>query len=85
VRSRKFLGNVGYVCPAPAEVLTRILEPLWSVAVAVARDEPAEAQAALADANFASGHSSLRWLSCSESLAAVASPRVMKRSCEGAR
>ena len=85
MRSRKFLGNVGYVCPTPAEVLTHILEPLWSVAVPVARDEPAEAQAALADANSASGHSSLRWLSCSGSLAAVASPRVMKRSRDGPR
>ena len=84
MRSRKFFSGMGYVCAAPAEVLTRVLQPLWSVAVAVARDEQAEAQAALADANSASRHPSLRWLSCSESLAAVASLRVMKRCREGA-
>ena len=30
------------VSPPPADVLTRVLEPLWSAAVAVARDEQAE-------------------------------------------
>lgn len=34
------------VSPPPADVLTRVLEPLWSAAVAVARDEQAEATAA---------------------------------------
>lgn len=34
------------VSPAPADVLTRVLDPLWSAAVAVARDEQAEAAAA---------------------------------------
>lgn len=33
------------VSPPPADVLTRVLEPLWSAAVAVARDEQAEAGA----------------------------------------
>lgn len=79
-----FLGVWGTSALPPAEVLTRVLQPLWSVAVAVARDEQAEAQAALADANSASRHPSLRWLSCSESIAAVASLRVMKRWREGA-
>lgn len=39
-----------YVPPAPADVLARVLEPLWSAAVAVARDEQAEAGAADRDA-----------------------------------
>ena len=38
------------VSPAPTDVLTRVLEPLWSAAVAVARDEQAEAVAADRDA-----------------------------------
>jgi len=37
------------VSPAPADVLTRVLDPLWSAAVAVARDEQAEATAAERD------------------------------------
>lgn len=75
-----FLGN-GRLRRPPAEVLTRILQPLWSVAVAVARDEQAEAQAAVAAANSASRKSSLS--------AARALPplhlHMMKRSCEAAR
>lgn len=51
-------------------MLTRILQPLWSVAVAVARDEQAEAQAAVAAANSASRKSSL---SAARAFAAVAS------------
>lgn len=38
------------VSPPPADVLIRVLEPLWSAAVAVARDEQAEATAADRDA-----------------------------------
>ncbi len=37
------------VSPPPADVLTRVLDPLWSAAVAVARDEHAEAAAAERD------------------------------------
>lgn len=32
--------------PVPSEVLARVLDPLWSAAVAAARDEQAEADAA---------------------------------------
>jgi hypothetical protein len=38
------------VSPPPADVLSRVLEPLWSAAVAVARDEQEEATAADRDA-----------------------------------
>ncbi len=34
------------VSPVPAEVLARVLDPLWSAAVSAARDEAAEADAA---------------------------------------
>ena len=34
------------VSPVPAEVLARVLDPLWSAAVTAARDEQAEAEAA---------------------------------------
>ncbi|WP_205411892.1 hypothetical protein, partial [Mycobacterium persicum] len=34
------------VSPVPADVLARVLDPLWSAAVAAARDEQAEADAA---------------------------------------
>ena len=48
----EIFSGMGFVCAAPAEVLTRVLQPLWSVALAVARDEQAEAQASLADAEL---------------------------------
>ena len=34
------------VSPVPADVLARVLDPLWSAAVAAARDEHAETDAA---------------------------------------